>query len=152
MTANVNPIYPLTPVTLIANLVAATASVSRAPTATASMGGTPAYGVALGSAAPAAGRRIDKITVKAAGGTNLTGATTAATVIIWYDDGTTGYPYAEILVPVVTPSASVASLEASMSFTNLVLPSGHKLWASTTIVGAAAAHALIVTAHGGDYQ
>jgi hypothetical protein len=109
------------------------------------------YGVALGSVAPTAGRRVDKIIVKGCA-TAIAGATTAGSIIIWYDDGATAYPYKEILIPVVTPSASVASLEAEATFSNLVLPSGHKLWASTTIAGAAAAHALCVIAHGGDFQ
>jgi hypothetical protein len=42
-------------------------------------------------------------------------------------------------------------VDVSANFTSLVLPAGTKLWASCTIVGAAAAHALAVYAHGGDY-
>lgn len=150
MAANTTPIYPVTPYTGIASLIGASAGTSRGPVATASMTSTPIFGIALVPADSANGRRIDKIIVKGAA-TAITGATTAATVIIWYDNGTTSYPYAEILIPVVTPSASVASLEASATFSNLILPAAHKLWASCTVVGAAAAHALVVFAHGGDY-
>jgi len=114
------------------------------------MAASAVYGIALGAVAGTNGRRIDKISVKGCANA-IAGATTAGTVIIWYDNATTSFPLTEILIPVVSPSASVASLEASVSFTNLILPSGHKLWASTTIAGAAAAHALCVFAFGGDY-
>lgn len=150
MAANTNPIFPLTPYAVGCTLIAASACTSRAPTATASMTATPIFAVALGAAAGTNGRRIDKITVKAAANA-IGGATTAGSVLIWIDDGVTGWPLTEILTPVITPSASVASLEVSQLFSNLILPPGWKLWASTTIVGAAAAQALIVIAFGGDY-
>ena len=149
--ANTSPIFPVTPTIQIASLIAATAAVSRAPVASASLGGTPSYAIQIGGVAGASGRRIDRIQVKSAQGTNLTGITTACTVIIWYDDLTTGYPIAEILCPAVSPTTAVASLDVSQTFANLILPAGTKLWASTTIVGAAAAHALVVYAYGGDY-
>ena len=150
MAANINPIFPLTPYAVACSLIAASAGTSRAPTATANMGNTPIFAVALGAVAGANGRRIDRIQVKGAA-TAIGGATTAGSVIIWLDDGVTAWPIAEILTPVVTPSASVASLDVQALFNNLILPSGYKLWASTTITGAAAAHALVVLAFGGDY-
>lgn len=150
MAGNTAPIFPATPYTATADLSAASACTSRVPTATASMTASAVYGIALGTAAGTNGRRIDKITVKGCA-TAIGGATTAGSVIIWYDNATTSFPLTEILIPVVTPSASVASVEVSATFNNLILPSGHKLWASSTIAGAAAAHALCVFAFGGDY-
>jgi hypothetical protein len=149
MAANTNPIFPVAPYTAACSLIAASAGTSRAPTAHANMASTPIFAVAL-TATSTNGLRVDKIQVKA-GATAINGATTAGSVIIWLDDGTTGYPIAEILTPVVTPSASVASLDVYQTFTNLVLKPTDTLWASTTIAGAAATHALSVIAYGGSY-
>lgn len=149
MSANTSPIFPLTPYAVACSLVAATAGTSRAPTATASMTSTPIFAIAFVPVSTN-GLRIDKIQVKA-GATAIGGATTASTVIIWMDDGTTAWPIDEILIPVVTPSASVASCDVSHIYDKLVLPSTFKLWASTTVAGAAAAQALTVIAYGGAY-
>jgi hypothetical protein len=149
MAANTNPIFPLAPYTAGCSLIAASAGTSRAPTAHASMGSTPIFAVVL-TTTSTNGLRIDKIQVKA-GATAINGATTAGSVIIWLDDGTTGWPIAEILTPVVTPSASIASLDVSQTFTTLVLKPTDTLWASTTIAGASAAHALSVMVYGGTY-
>jgi hypothetical protein len=151
MATNTTPVFPLTPYIAIADLSAASAATSRVPTATASMTASAVYGIALGTAAPTAGRRIDKIVVKGCA-TAINGATTAGTVIIWLDNATTSFPICEILTPVVTPSASVASIEVERTFTDFVIPSGYKLWASTTIAGASAAHALTVYAFCGNFE
>jgi len=149
MAENTIPIFPKTPYAVTASLVAASAGTSRQPVAHAAIGDTPVFGIAFVPTSTN-GKRIDKIQVKGCA-TAIGGATTAGSVIIWMSNGTTAYPIDEILIPVVTPSASVASVDVSKTYTNLVLPPAFTLWASSTIAGAAAAHALCVTAYGGDY-
>jgi hypothetical protein len=96
------------------------------------------------------GRRIDKIQVQAA--STAIGATTAAQlVIIWMSDGTTAYPIDEIVVAAQAPSATAVSFNTSKLYSNLVLPAGFTLWASTTVATTASTTALVVTAFGGDY-
>ena len=155
MAVNINPVFPVTPVMLQASLAAASACTTRAPVASANIAASPNYGVELkyanaSSVAGTYGRRIDRIQVKGIA-TAIGGATTAGTVIIWCDDGVNAWPITEILTPVVTPSASVASIDVFQLFSNLVLPPSAKLWASTTIAANAAAHALAVYVYGGDY-
>lgn len=149
MAVNTLPIFPLTPYAASCSLIAASACTSRAPATLANLILTPIFAVAL-TTAQTNGLRIDRIQVKASA-TAIGGATTAGTVIIWMSDGTTGWAIDELLVTVVTPSASVASFTTYNTYTNLVIPSTHALYASGTIVGAAAANALIVTAFGGAY-
>jgi hypothetical protein len=65
---------------------------------------------------------------------------------------TTAYLYDEILVTVVTPSASaVASFVAQKSYTTLVLPSTFALYASVGVTTTASTTALSVQAFGGAY-
>jgi hypothetical protein len=114
------------------------------------MGNTPIFAVSL-VPTQTSGCRIDRIQVKA-GATAIGGATTAGTVIVWLVSTTgNGWPIDEILVTVVTPSASVASYVGSATYTNLVVPTGWEIWVSGTIAGASAANALTVTAYGGAY-
>ena len=152
MAANTNPIFPLTPYVAGVSLITNSACTSRQPITTpnTNMPLTPIFASLLVPAAPANGLRIDKITIKAAA-TAIGGATTAGLVFVWIDDTTTAWILTEIPIPVVTPSASVASMEASVTFTNLVLAAGQKIWVSSTIAGASAAHAPIAIAFGGAY-
>lgn len=77
----------------------------------------------------AAGTRINKIRVKA------TGTTTAGMVRIYFYDGTNSRLYTEVLVSAITASGSVATFEATLSFTDANAPilasSSQKLQAST---------------------
>jgi hypothetical protein len=147
MAAGTTPIFPATPYSVSMSLIAAAACTTRAPTATA---GLAAAAILAFVPVSTNGLRVDRIQVKAAA-TAITGATTAATVVIWQWDGTTAWPVDEILITVVTPSTSVASGVWTNTYTNFVLPSTFALYASGTVIGAAAAHALIVTAYGGAY-
>lgn len=155
MAANTSPIYPLTPAAFFCNLTAVTACTTRAPTATASLAAANITVLVPAGAAqtPAstAGTRIDKITVEGASSA-ITAPTAAQTVQIWWHDGTTAYQYDEIAVTVVTPSATgTAAFQGSKSYTNLVLPVGHALYASTTVTTTASTTALMVIANGGTY-
>jgi hypothetical protein len=149
MAANTVPIFPATPYTITASLVAASACTSRGPVAIAAVGDTPVFAVALVPVSTN-GIRIDKIQVKGCA-TAIAGATTAGSVIVWLSSGVTVFPIDEILIPVVTPSASVASVDVAKEYTKLVLKATDTLWVSSTIAGVAAAHALCVTAYGGAY-
>jgi hypothetical protein len=151
MAANTAPIFPLTPYfeALLLGTTAGGPCTTRLPTVLASCVAAKIY--AFGTVAPAAGRRIDRIDVKASASA-IGGATVAGLVGIWIANATTAYLYDEIVVTAVTPSATVASFNTFKLYNNLVLPSGFQLYVSTTIQGADAAHALVVEASGGDYQ
>ena len=77
----------------------------------------------------AAGTRINQIRVKA------TVTTTAGMVRIYHYDGTNTKLYTEVLVNALTASGSVATFEATLSFTDANAPilasSSQKLQAST---------------------
>ena len=156
MAANTAPIYPLTPATFFADLTAVTACTTRAPTATASLAAAnivilvPAG--AAQSPASTAGTRIDKITVEGAS-SSITAPTGAQSVQIWWWDGTKAYQYDEIAVTAITPAVNGTTLtyQGSKSYTNLVLPVGHALYASTTVTTTANTTAMVVIANGGTY-
>lgn len=80
--------------------------------------------VDVGTAAPSAGRRYDKITIAA------TGTTTAGVVRLFFYNGSAYRLWKEILVQAVTPSTSVAVWNYTL-YETFVLPSGYKLAAST---------------------
>lgn len=88
--------------------------------------GTPANAVSV--TAPAAGRRIDRIKVKA------TGQTPACVLTIFVHDGTAYRLYTEIALPAVTPSTTVKSAEIEQPVNDLVLQSGEKIGAAVTVV------------------
>lgn len=75
--------------------------------------------------AGANGTKIEEVTVIA------TGATTAGMVRLYLHDGTNARLFDEFGVPAVTPSASVACWRQTRTYTNLVLPTGWSLRAST---------------------
>ena len=150
MTANTAAIHPLTPVIGQASLAAATACTTRGPIAHANITATPCYGVAL-IPISTNGQKIDVIQVKAIS-TSFTAASAAMEVLIWISDGSTAYVFDEILVTAVTPNTTTtASFNTSKSYTNLVLPPGSSLWASTSVTTTASTTALLVTALGGSY-
>lgn len=125
--------------------------------------GTPLYGSAVVSTAntnrdgsgtlatvltlPAGGGRIDRAVLKA------TGNTTAGMLRLFIHDGTAARCIAEIPVPAITVSATVASFETVIDFATgesaaygLVLPAGHSLRACTHV-----AETFHVTAFGGQF-
>lgn len=71
------------------------------------------------------GTKIEEITVQA------TATTTAGMVRLYLHDGTNARLFDEFGVPAVTPSASVACWRQTRTYTNLVLPTGWSLRAST---------------------
>lgn len=145
---NTAPIYPLTPYSATANLSAQTACTTRGPTATAGLAA--ANIVALVPADSVNGRKIDSIRIKASS-TAITAPTASQLVTIWYHNGTTAFPFAEIQVDLITPSTTSSSFERLTQFTDLVLPAAHALYVSTTITTTAATTALSVRASGGDF-
>lgn len=87
--------------------------------------GTPANAVSV--TAPAAGRRIDRIKIKASG------QTAAGVLTVFVHDGTAYRLFTEITIPAVTPSATVKSAEIEQVVTDLVLQSGEKIAAAITV-------------------
>lgn len=147
MPANTKPIFPLTPVIKQLSLAAVTACTTRAPVATANLASSNIF---LLSDTSTNGRKIDAIEVNG-GSTSITSATTAGLVQIWIWDGTNAYLYDEISVSAVTPSTTTAGFSIKKSYTDLVLPATHRLYASSTITTTASTNALVVTIFGGDY-
>lgn len=147
MAANTNPVFPLTPYCKSASLAAVTACATRAPIATADLA-TNNLVELVGTSTN--GRKIDRIQVQACS-SSITAATAAQLVQLWEWDGTTAWLIDEIVVTSLTPSVSAVSYATSKSYTNLVLPSTHKLYVSTTVTTTASTTALQVTAFGGDY-
>lgn len=134
MTANLNPIFTLTPKIGVALIT--TANTTRDGTGTM---GTVITGGANGT-------RISRITIQSLG-TNTDG------VIRLYIGDDAGTPvislWKEILAPATTGSVTVLEFSSSISLTGesaLVLPSGYTLRASTHI-----AEPYNVIAEGGDY-
>lgn len=159
MAANTSPIYPLTPAAFFCDLTAVTACSTRAPTATASLAAANIFLLvpvgASQSPVSTAGTRIDQINVQAAS-SSITAATVAQTVVIWWWDGTKAWPWDEIVITAVTPSTTAAAFGQSLgygskTYSKLVLPVGHALYASTTVTTTASTTALIVDALGGTY-
>lgn len=136
MPANLAPIFPLVPVIGVASLVSPTALTART-----SITGTTGLTNLLNAGAN--GTRVDKITVHHKDSTALS---TAGAVWVWLYTGVTSHLLAEILVAAVTGSATVSSFDISTSFANLVLPSTHSLYVSSTID-----QDFNVFAFGGDY-
>lgn len=128
------------------NLAAVTACTTRGPTATASLAGA---NIVIALAANAsADQKISKIGIKGIS-TSITAPTAANIVGIWHWDGTNAYLMYEILVTVVTPSASaVASFYAEQLFDDFVLPATHALYMSVGVTTTASTTALQATIHG----
>lgn len=145
MPANTTPIFPLTPLVGACQLAAANGG---AITSGIKITGT--TGLVQLLAAQTNGARIDKVTVRV-GGTAV-GLNAASQVWLWIYDGTTSWLHDELLVPAVTSTAStVAGATVSSTYTNLVLPSTHSLFVSTTVTPTDASGLLTITANGGAY-
>lgn len=70
------------------------------------------------------GSRIEEVRMKAQG------TTTAGTVRLYIHNGTSFFIISETAYPSVSVSSSTASAEYTVSFSNLVLPSGYSLRAN----------------------
>lgn len=131
MPANTAPIFPVTPVIGVANI--STANTARTATGVTNL--------TLVRAGGTNGTRIDQVSIQA------TASTTAGMVRLWLYSGTgNAQLFHEELVSAITPSASVAAYTTDITFSNLVIPSGWSLYASTE-----KSEAFVVMAFGGDY-
>lgn len=140
-------VLPQGPIIYNLSLAAVTACTTRAPTATAGLGGANIF---LLVPTTTNGVRIDKILAKGCS-TSFVAATVAQTITIWEWDGVTAFPIDEMLVTAVTPSTTVASYQGQVAYTNFVLPATHALYASTSITTTAATTALCLSATGALY-
>jgi hypothetical protein len=130
------------------SLAAVTACSTRAPTAVGSAAAANIFQVS--GTITTNGCRIDKIYIKGASSA-FTSATVAQTVTVWISDGTTCWPFDEILVTAVTPSTTAASYQGFNTYTNLNLPSTHSVWISTSVTTTASTTALIAEVSGATY-
>lgn len=92
--------------------------------------------------AGASGSKVEEIRVKARG------TTTAGMVRLYLYDGsgTDGHLFEEVPVTAITPSATVETFEATVTYDNLVIQSGWSITASTH-----AAESFGVEIFGGDF-
>ena len=157
MTANVSPIFPLTPNAGVMNVLLTTAL-----TDTKAYDGTDTAGTALALAytAGANGSKVDAINVSL---TSINGATasgtTAATVVrFWLNNGsanttaTNNQLIGELAVPAATLVALATAINTTYSFAfNRSIPAGYKIYAGTTVAIGGTNCAVLVGATGGDY-
>jgi hypothetical protein len=113
------------------------------------MAATPCYATQF-SGTNTNGLRVDKIRIQAAS-TGISAPTAAQTILIWLDNGTTAYVVDELQASAQTPSATTPAFALEKLYTNLVIPPGWNLWASTTVATTTSTTALTVTAFGGTY-
>lgn len=120
MSANTQPVFPLTPVVGVASLTAATAITSQA-----NITGT--TGLAQLTATSTNGLRVDAIAVRGKG------TTVASKVDVWIYNGTTSYIFDEIDVSAVTASTTADTFFVQRNYSNLVLPPTYQLFISETV-------------------
>lgn len=120
MTANVQPIFPNSPIVGIASLTSATALTSRA-----NITGT--TGLTQLTATSTNGTRIDAITVKGKG------TTLASNVLIFIYNGTTSTIFDELDVLAVSAANTTDSAVVSKTYSNLVLPPTYQLFIAETV-------------------
>lgn len=120
---------------------AATVRCSSAALSTADTArtGTPTNVVTVFTAG-SSGSRIDEVNVVA------TATTTAGVVRLWIFNGTTYFLLQEIMVSAITPSTTQPVFSSTLTYNNLMLPSGHSLRATTNN-----SETFAVTAFGGDF-
>lgn len=119
---------------------AATVRASAANIATADTSRTSPTNVGTVFTAGSSGSRVDEVNIVA------TGTTTAGVVRLWIFTGSVYYLLSETLVTAITPSTSIAVFSATLSYNNLMLPSGHSLRATTNN-----SESFNVIAFGGDF-
>jgi len=133
MAANTSPIFPLTPVIGVAELVTATAVTART-----SITGT--TGLVALTPVSTNGKRVDQITVKAQG------TTVASILFLWLYNGTKAFLLDEIDITAVTPSNTVDAFSLTRTYQNLIIPPTYQLYISQTVQTNVS-----VFANGGDY-
>lgn len=147
MAANIDPIFPKSPVYKTLSLTTVSACTTRAPTVTASLAGANIFEL-LSTGTEM--RRIDYIKVNAAS-TAIASATTPMLIQIWVWDGTTASLYEEIDVTALTPSSTSKSFNKKISFSDFMLPATYKIYISSTVATTASTNAVTVTVGGGEY-
>ena len=148
MAVSSTPIFAQTPYILSTSFAAVTACTTRAPTATASLAAANIIQICPTSTN---GLRVDYITLNACSSA-ITAATAANCFGVWIWDGTTATLLNEIVVPVVTPSATVAAYTATYVYSNpLILPAAFRLYGSLGVTTTASTTALQCTVFGGLY-
>lgn len=92
------------------------------------------------------GSKVDAIELCGVG----TGSTVANLVVIWVyqGSGTTYYPIRTYSIPAVSGSANVATFQQTLTFDNLIIPSGYSIYFG---LGTADAQGIRATAFGGNY-
>jgi hypothetical protein len=119
---------------------AATPRVSAVAISTADTSRTAPTNVGTVFTAGSSGSRIDEINVVA------TGATTANVVRLFLYDGTTYFLLQEVLVAALTPTVNAPVVTYISTYSNLMLPNGWSLTATTNN-----AENYVVMAFGGDF-
>lgn len=99
-------------------------SMGTLATADTARSGTPTNPVTIFTAG-ASGSRIDEVNITA------TGTTTANVIRLWIYTGSAYFLFQEILITAFTPSTTVSVFQTTLTFNNLMLPSGHSLRATT---------------------
>jgi hypothetical protein len=119
---------------------ASTPKASSAALSTGDTSRTAPTSVGIVYTAGASGSRIDEVWITG------TGTTTANVVRLFIYTGSTYYLLQEVLISAITPSATVTAFSTTLTFNNLVIPSGYSLRATTNNTETYA-----VTAFGGDF-
>lgn len=133
MSANTQPIFPLTPTIGIATLTTPTAITTR----TNIVGTT---GLTPLTPPSTNGKRVDSIRIRCK-------ATSVATnLCVWLYNGTTSHLIDEISIGVTTASNTSAAYVSETLYDNMVLPATYQLFVSVTV-----AQDMNVFCHGGDY-
>jgi hypothetical protein len=131
MPANIQPIFPISPVIGIGDTIATLTSRAKITGTTGLTACTPTS---------TNGKRIDSIVVQ------LAASSAAAVILIFIYDGTTSFLFDEIAVAAVTAGNTVPAFRVEKFYNNLVLPPTYRIYAATTI-----AQNTNVFVHGGDY-
>jgi hypothetical protein len=120
MAANVNTVFPLTPIVGIATFTSQAAITSRANI-------TGVTGLVQLTATSTNGTRIDKIKVSSKE------TTVAGILSIWIYNGTTSFLFDELIVGAVTGSTTLPGYTIEKDYQNLVLPPTYQLYVSPTV-------------------
>ena len=159
MSANIQPIFPLTP-----NIGAMNVLLTGAMTNTKAYDGTEATAAGkkeLAFTAGANGSRVDYLSVQFASTNGATASgTTAATVVrFWANNGSadTTATNNQLLCEIAIAAQTVTALATAINppdykiFLNRTIPAGYKIYAGTTVAIGGTNCALLISASGGDY-
>jgi hypothetical protein len=128
----------------IGNFSAVSACTTRGPTATANLA---AANIIVIIPTTTEDTPVSRVSLKGSS-TAFTSATAAQTLTLWVWDGTTAYPFKEILLSVTTPSTIDKSFEIDYPLTDFSLPIGYALYGSTSITTTASTTAFVAHAFG----